>query len=159
LALLLVVLGFARFASGFLFGRPVRDLLLTMGVVALVGILVRLAGRIRTAAGTELIRRLQADNEHLRNSENPSWATYGAMGAGLSVALFGATSLFAFDPVFAAEAAIPRYAGFAGGTSGLSSDWSNGGTSWSDSGLGFGGDSGGSGCGGGSSCGGGGCGG
>lgn len=161
LVVLLLALGIFRASSGFLFGRPVRDLMLTMIVLAVVGVTVRFAGRARTAAGTQLVRQLRADNGHLRESENPSWATYGAMGAGLSVALFGAASMFAFDPVFAAEAAIPRYAG-----SGSFGGDSSGGSGWSESGSGWGGDSGGgsgdggsSGCGGGSGCGSGGCGG
>lgn len=159
LAAILVFIGFARFASGFLFGRPVGYLLLTMATLAAVGIVVRIAGRGRTAAGTELIRRLRADNAHLQESQNPSWATYGAMGAGLSVALFGASSMFAFDPVFAAEAAIPRYSGsgsFVSDSSSFSSGWSDSGSSSSDGGSSGGGCSGGSSCGGG---GGGGCGG
>ena len=161
LSMLLIVIGVARAGSGFIFGRPVRDLALTMVVVALVGVTVRFAGRSRTSAGTDLVRRLRAENDHLRDSQHPSWATYGVMGAGLSVALFGASSMFAFDPAFAAEAAIPRYAGSGsyGGDGGSSSSWSDSGSSWSDSGSSGGSDGGGSSCGGGSGCGGGGCGG
>jgi uncharacterized protein (TIGR04222 family) len=156
---LLLLIGILRFAFGFMSGRPVRDLFLTMVVLALVGVIVRFAGRTRTPAGSQLIRNLRTENEHLRESANPSWATYGAMGAGMSVALFGATSMFAFDPVFAAEAAIPRYAGssgFGGGDSSGGSGWSEGGSSWGGgSDGGGGGDSGGgSSCGGGGGCGG-----
>lgn len=156
---LLFFVGFVRTAFGFMSGQPVRNLVLVMAVLVLVGIIFRVAGRTRTAAGTQLVRQLRADNGHLRDSENPSWATYGAMGAGLSVALFGAASMFAFDPVFAAEAAIPRYAG-SGSFGSFGSD-SSGGSGWGGGGDSGGGssDGGGSSCGGGSSGGGGGCGG
>jgi hypothetical protein len=66
----------------------------------------------------------------------------------MGVALFGAASLYAMDPAFAAEAEIQRITA-SGGTSGFTGGDGGGGSSCS----------GGSSCGGGGGCGGGGCGG
>ncbi|MET3806793.1 uncharacterized protein (TIGR04222 family) [Nakamurella sp. UYEF19] len=149
-ALLAVVLiGVARIASAVGTGHPFRNLLVVMFVLFVLGLILLAVVPARTTAGTSVLRNLRAANGHLRVSQHPAWAAYGPMGAGLSVALFGATALFAIDPAFADEVRAPRYAGSDGGSSSYGGD--GGGSSG-------GGDSGGSSCGGGG-CGGGGCGG
>ncbi len=159
LIVVLELIGVARVMAGIFIFRPFGNLLIVMVVLGVIGMLLRVLTSNRTAAGAATLRRLRAANDHLRGSSNPSWTTYGPYGAGLSVALFGATSMFAFDPVFAAEAAIPRSTGGGFGSDsggGFGSGWGDGGSGGGDSG---GGSSGGGDSGGGSSCGGGGCGG
>jgi hypothetical protein len=102
---------------------------------------------MRTKAGTAALGTLRAQHSYLSPKQSPAYATYGAAAAGMGVALFGAASLYALDPGFAAEAEIQR--DMASGGSGYSGD---GGSSSSSC-------SGGSSCGGGGGCGGGGCGG
>lgn len=143
--LALAVVGVVRIASALGTGRPFGYLFAVLIVLVVLAMILLAVVPNKTRAGVALLGRLQNANDHLRVSRNPSWATYGAQGAGLSVALFGATALFAMDPVFAGEASIPRYAGGSRGSS-------DGGSSSSDSG-------GGSSCSSGGGCGGGGCGG
>jgi uncharacterized protein (TIGR04222 family) len=144
----LVLLGIARIVDGVQNDKPVGfliPLLFLAGVVTVV-MLVR-AAATRTRAATRAIRELRRRNHHLSPSQQPSFATYGATGAAMGVALFGTGTLFAMDPAFAAEAEIERAAAYSAGAG-------SAGTS--------GGCSGGSSCGGGGGgggCGGGGCGG
>ncbi len=148
--ILLVVeaVGVARVAAALQNGHPFLNLLAIMIVVGVLGLVLLAVVPARTAAGTAALRDLRNANTHLTTAQNPSWTTYGAVGVGLSVALFGTGSLFAMDPVFAGAADVPRYAN-SGGYAGAMGD-----------GGGSGDGGGGSSCGGGgSSCGGGGCGG
>ncbi|MGI5519692.1 TIGR04222 domain-containing membrane protein [Micromonospora sp. CA-259024] len=147
----LLGLGVLRLFFGVANGRPVGYLLLTLA--ALLGVAL-LLGRapVRTRAGRAALRDVRREHTHLAPASAPAYATYGAAGAAMGVALYGTASLWALDPGFAEQAEIQRQAiGNSGWTGG--SDGSSGG----------GGDSsgGGSSCGGGGGggCGGGGCGG
>ncbi|MFG2100279.1 TIGR04222 domain-containing membrane protein [Micromonospora echinaurantiaca] len=137
--LLLLAVGVFRLFDGLSGDKPVGYLLLTLvGIVVAFLILVR--APYRTRAGRAALRTLRQRHVHLAPASSPAYATYGATGAAMGVALFGTAALWAMDPGFAEQAEIQRQAlGSSGGTGGC------GGSS--------------SGCGGGSSCGGGGCGG
>lgn len=143
----LVLLGAARIVDGLQNDKPVGllILLLVAAVVSTVVLLVR-SGVTQTRAAARGLRELRRRNHHLTPQLSPSYATYGATGAAMGIALFGTASLYAMDPAFAAEAEIQRAATSGGaysGTSGCSGGSSDSGSS----------------CGGGGGCGGGGCGG
>ncbi|MGC5017931.1 TIGR04222 domain-containing membrane protein [Micromonospora sp. DT47] len=147
----LLVLGMLRLFAGLTNDRPVGWLVLTLiplGVGS--ALLVRVPRRTR-AADTAL-GGLRQRNVHLSPASAPAYATYGAAGAAMGVALYGTASLWALDPGFAEQAEIQRQALNSSGGAG----WSSGGSS---SGGGGSSCSSGSSCGGGGGCGGGGCGG
>jgi uncharacterized protein (TIGR04222 family) len=135
----LFVVGALRIVAGTRNDRPVGYLVpLTFFALLLTFVAVSRARTTRTRAATKGMAQLRRQRAYLAPGQSPSYATYGAAGAAMGVALFGAASLYAMDPAFAAEAEIQRIG--AGGTS-----------------SGFGGDGGdGSSCSGASSCGGGG---
>lgn len=140
----LVVLGLARIVDGMQNDKPVGFLvaLLVGAVLATVLILAR-SGATRTRTAAAGLRGLRRRNHHLTPQLSPSYATYGATGAAMGIALFGTASLYAMDPAFAAEAEIQRTA-----TSDATSGYSSG-TSGSGSSCGGSGGCGGGGCGGG----------
>jgi uncharacterized protein (TIGR04222 family) len=144
----LAVFGMLRFVAGMQNDKPVVLLFPATFFALLMTILaLTKANRVPTYAASRTIRDLRRQHTYLSPRQSPSYATYGAAGAAMGVALYGAASLYAMDPAFAAEAEIQRIsatggsAGYSGGDGGSSSD------------------SGGSSCGGGGGCGGGGCGG
>ncbi|MGW3613944.1 TIGR04222 domain-containing membrane protein [Micromonospora sp. NPDC005163] len=139
----LLAIGGYRLFAGLSNGRPVGYLLLAM-VAVLAAALVLWRVPNLTRAGRAALRDLRRQHAHLSPASSPAFATYGAAGAAMGVALYGTVSLWALDPGFAEQAEIQRQA--AASSSGWSSG-SSGGTS---------GDGGGSSCNGGSSCGGGG---
>lgn len=154
----LVVLGVGRLAAGLLGGKPIWYLFLTVAIIGVVALVLRARTPWKTRAGTQALDRLRTRYQHLSPAQSPAWATYGATGVAMGVALWGTASLYSFDPAFAAEAEIQRQAAAsASGGSGWSGD---SGSSWSgsDSGSSGGGSDGGGG-GGGCGGGGGGCGG
>jgi uncharacterized protein (TIGR04222 family) len=137
-------LGAARIVAGFDNHKPVLYVALaTIGVFGLAKILRRVPRTTRR--GTRMLARLRRRHAHLSPKQSPSWATYGATGAALGVALFGTAALWEADPAFAEQANIGLRQ--AAGSSYSSSGYTSGGS-----------DGGGGGCGGGG-CGGGGCGG
>jgi len=105
----------------------------------------------RTRAARAALRSLRRRHNHLAPMYAPAYASYGAAGAAMGIAIFGPASLWAIDPGFAAEAGVAREM-TASGTMG--SGWTGGGSSCGSSSGG--GSSCGSSSGGGSSCGGGG---
>jgi uncharacterized protein (TIGR04222 family) len=144
-AAVLVVAGAARLVDGIQNDKPVGFLFpltffaLVMAILALVR-----ASRAQTYAADKAMRGLRKQHTYLSPSQSPAYATYGAAGAAMGVALFGAASLYAMDPAFAADAEIQRMSASGGsGDSGSGSSCSGGSSS----------------CGGGGGCGGGGCGG
>jgi uncharacterized protein (TIGR04222 family) len=138
----LVVLGIVRLVAGVRNGHPVGFLVPSIFLAAfLAAAMLATASRIPTRTAAKGMSRLRQQHQYLSPRQSPSYATYGAAGAAMGVALFGAASLYAMDPAFAAEAEIQRI-----NAAGASSSWS-------------GSDGGGSSCGGGGGCGGGGCGG
>jgi uncharacterized protein (TIGR04222 family) len=140
-----LVLGVARLFAGIANGRPVGFLFFAL-VFAFLCTLLLLRVPFRTRAGSAALSALRAQHSYLSPRQSPAYATYGAAAAGMGVALFGAASLYALDPTFAAEAEVQRNLA-SSGSSGYTGD--GGGSSCS----------GGSSCGGGGGCGGGGCGG
>lgn len=149
---ILFVVGALRVFYGVQNDRPVGFLVpLTFFALLLTFVLLAKSRTTRTRAATKSIAELRRQHAYLSPRQSPSYATYGAAGAAMGVALFGAASLYAMDPAFAAEAEIQRIG--AGGTSSSFSSGDGGGSSGSSC-------SGGSSCGGGGGgCGGGGCGG
>ncbi|MGC4805965.1 TIGR04222 domain-containing membrane protein [Micromonospora sp. DT233] len=147
---LLAVLGVFRTTAGLSNDRPVAYLILLLFPVVLAAVLLRRVPR-RTRAADAALRDLRRRNAHLAPTSAPAFATYGAAGAAMGVALFGTASLWAMDPGFAEQAEIQRQAltgsGYAsGGGSGCGGASSCSGGSSSCSG--------GSSCGGGGGCGG-----
>ncbi|MDO3703466.1 TIGR04222 domain-containing membrane protein [Micromonospora sp. C28SCA-DRY-2] len=138
--LILLAVGVFRLFAGLSGDKPVGYLLLSLAGI-FVAFLILVRAPYRTRAGRAALRTLRQRHVHLAPASSPAYATYGAAGAAMGVALFGTAALWAMDPGFAEQAEIQRQAlGNSGGTGGC-----GGGSS--------------SGCGGGSSCGGGGCGG
>lgn len=141
-----VGLGVLRLLAGVANDRPVGFLFVAL-VFAFLATLVLLKVPFRTRAGTAALASLRRENAHLAPRQSPAYATYGAAAAGMGVALFGAASLYALDPSFAAEAEVQRNlaSGSSGGDGGATSGCS-GGSSCGGGGGGCGG--GGGGCGG-----------
>ncbi|MEH1013306.1 TIGR04222 domain-containing membrane protein [Micromonospora sp. CPCC 206060] len=137
----LLLIGGLRLGFGLAGGKPIGFLVLSM-VAVFFFFLVQMRAPYSTRAGRAALRNLRSRYAHLAPSTAPAYSSYGAAGAAMGVALFGAATLWALDPGFAAEAEIQRQAAGSSGSSG------GGG----DSG---GGDGGGSSCGGGGGCGGG----
>lgn len=131
-----LVLGIVRLLAGAANGHSVGMLIGILFVVVILTVRLVKAPRT-TGAGTKAVRSVRSRSSHLNPSMSPAWATYGAVGAALGVALFGIAAMRSIDPAFAEAAAMQQQlaAASAGGRG-----------------------SGGSSCGG-SSCGGGGCGG
>jgi uncharacterized protein (TIGR04222 family) len=153
----LFALGVVRGAFGVAGDKPLGNLLVILVILGVVTLILRARKPWMTRAGKRAIAGLRTRYQYLSPSQSPAWATYGATGVAMGVALWGTASFYAFDPGFAAEAEIQRQAAASG-----SSGWSggDGGSSWSGSDSGGSSDSGGgSSCGGGGGCGGGGCGG
>lgn len=146
-----VLLGIGRLVDGLQNDKPVGFLIPLIFLAGLVTVvMLAKASTTKTKAAGRAVRDLQKRNRHLAPSQQPAYATYGATGAAMGVALFGAGALFAMDPAFAAEAEIQRAAATGAGSS---APGGCGGGSSDSSGSGS------SSCGGGSGCGGGGCGG
>jgi uncharacterized protein (TIGR04222 family) len=136
----LFVVGALRIFDGTRNDRPVGFLVpLTFFALIITFLQLAKSRNTRTRAATKSIAQLRRQLAYLSPRHSPSYATYGAAGAAMGVALFGAASLYAMDPAFAAEAEIQRI-GASGTTNGFSSGDGAGGSS----------------CGGASSCGGGG---
>ncbi|MGW1452353.1 TIGR04222 domain-containing membrane protein [Micromonospora sp. NPDC002411] len=146
----LLGLGVLRLASGLFSGRPVGYLLLTLVALLIVTLVLRRPPAV-TRAGRAALRGVRREHTHLAPASAPAYATYGAAGAAMGVALYGTASLWALDPGFAEQAEIQRQAASGSGWSGGADGSSGGGDSS--------GSDGGSSCGGGGGCGGGGCGG
>jgi uncharacterized protein (TIGR04222 family) len=141
LLLALVAIGVLRAFAGVANGRPVGFLVVAIVVLAAIALVQLVRVPTSTKVGRAALKLLQAQNRYLSPRRHPSYATYGATGAALGVALFGTASLYAMDPAFASGADVQR--NLAGGGDGGAS--AAGGAT--------------TGCGGGSGCGGGGCGG
>lgn len=104
-----VLLGLVRVVAGAADDKPVGTLvlLLIVAVIAAVVALVK-ANRKATFSTTKALRQIKTDSRHLSPQLTPSLTTYGATAAAMGVAVFGAASLYAMDPAFAAEAEIQR---------------------------------------------------
>ncbi|MEU4644071.1 TIGR04222 domain-containing membrane protein [Micromonospora sp. NPDC023814] len=140
---LLLAVGVFRIIAGLSNDRPVGWLVLSQIPLIVVSVLLH---RVpwRTRAATRALRGLRQQHTYLAPASTPAYATYGAAGAAMGVALFGTASLWAMDPGFAEQAEIQRQAASgAGGSSGC-----GGGSSCGGGGGGGGGGGCGGGCGG-----------
>lgn len=147
-----VALGAARVVAGATHDKPIGIIVFETFVAAVLALVA--TGSVPSGpnpAARAAIAEAKRANSHLDPKLKPSWATYGAAGAGMSIALFGASALLLAEPAFAQTVAAQQLAvSGGGGYSGYSGDSASSSSSSSCS-------SGGSSCGGG--CGGGGCGG
>ncbi|AVT32136.1 TIGR04222 domain-containing membrane protein [Plantactinospora sp. BC1] len=152
----LVAVGLARLVAGLVGGQPVGYLGLSLLVLAPTSVVLLCVVPRRTRAADALLRDLRRQHRHLEPRHSPAYATYGAAGAALGVALFGTAALVEFDPAFAMEAEVQRAMSGSAAGGGWTAANTGGGSGGGDSSGG--GDGSGGGCGGG--CGGcGGCGG
>lgn len=142
----LLAVGVARLFAGIANDKPVLFLVPCLVLAVIITIALAKRPRPATAAARRGMREVRTRHQYLAPSSSPAYATYGAAGAAMGVALFGAASLYDLDPAFAAEAEVQRIAA-AGGSSAGSSCGSGSSCGGSSS------------CGGGGGCGGGGCGG
>ncbi|RQX13280.1 TIGR04222 domain-containing membrane protein [Micromonospora ureilytica] len=122
--LALLGLGVLRLFSGLFSDRPVGYLLLTLAGLLGAALLLGRAP-VRTRAGRTALRTVRREHTHLAPASAPAYATYGAAGAAMGVALYGTASLWALDPGFAEQAEIQRQAisssgGWTGGSDGSS---------------------------------------
>ncbi|WP_428964660.1 TIGR04222 domain-containing membrane protein [Micromonospora fluostatini] len=141
----LEALGWIRVVAGLTNDRPVGFLIASLILTAVLAVVFFLAPR-QTQAARAALRAQRRQHAHLTPTAAPAYATYGAAGAAMGVALFGTASLWAFDPAFAEQAEIQRQSA-AGSTGGGATGGGDGGGSGGDGGGGCGG--GGGGCGGG----------
>ncbi|MFI7023374.1 TIGR04222 domain-containing membrane protein [Micromonospora sp. NPDC049900] len=148
----LSAVGIARIFAGVANGRPVWYLIVVVLALSVLSTLLFALVPRRTKAADAALRLLRMRNHHLAPRSNPSYATYGAAGTAMAVALYGSATIWAMDPTFAQQAELQRQA--ATGTSGTAACGGGSTAGASDSGGGCGG-----GGGGGGGCGGGGCGG
>ncbi|MFI6516635.1 TIGR04222 domain-containing membrane protein [Spirillospora sp. NPDC050679] len=106
----LALLGAVRIVFGVRDGHPVLFLVATVivltVVLAVMAVDPRAAMGKRTPAGERALSEAKERYRYLRPDHTPAWATYGAVGAGLGVALFGLTAMTALDPAFAEEAML-----------------------------------------------------
>jgi uncharacterized protein (TIGR04222 family) len=148
----LVALGVLRVIAGIAGDRPVGFLIPCVIAVLLMSFFLLSRAQVRTRAGAAALADLTSRHAYLAPSSSPSYATYGASGAAMGVALYGTTTLYAMDPAFAAEAEIHR--SVAGSSTGSGSTCSSSSCSSSSSGSSSCSSSSGSSCGGGGGCGG-----
>jgi uncharacterized protein (TIGR04222 family) len=144
----LLLVGVARLVDGLQNDRPVTFLVFALVIALILTISLYRKTRRATHAADKGMTALRRQHDYLSPGHSPSYATYGATGAAMGVALFGAASLYTMDPAFAADAEIQRI-NASGGTSGYDSGSSSSSCSSSSSSC-----SGGSSCGGGGGCGG-----
>jgi uncharacterized protein (TIGR04222 family) len=146
LLLALLAVGLLRFYAGLSNGRPVGFLIASLFALGIVALVLFFRVPRRTRAGRAALDKLRKENRYLSPDHYPSYATYGAAGAALGIALFGTASLYAMDPAFASGAEVQRH--LAGGGDGGASVMGGGPTAGASCGGGGGGGCGGGGCGG-----------
>ena len=133
-----VALGIARLVAGVRNDKPVGFLIPAIILAIVLTIAMITKSTVRTRAATKGMSSVRQSYQHLSPGQSPSYATYGAAGAAMGVALYGAASLYTMDPAFAAEAEIQRISA-SGGTSGSSSSCGSGSSSCGGGGGGCGG--------------------
>lgn len=138
----LVLLGAARIVAGLDNDRPIVFISVLTGAALVVAVVFLTTVPRLSRSGRAALAELRSRSAHLRPALAPSWNTYGANGAALGVAIYGAAALWAADPAFAAISGLPRPVAPSPAILGASGDDGGGG------GDGGGGDGGG-GCGGG----------
>ena len=146
----LTAVGVARFVAGLNNNKPVVFLAPLIIIAIVISIRLARKNQLATRAATKGLTTLRRQHDYLSPRQSPSYATYGASGAAMGVALFGAASLYTMDPAFAADAEIQRINASGAG----SSSFDSGGSSSSSCSSGSSSCSSGSSCGGGGGCGG-----
>src|SRR4029453_2592031 len=107
--LVLVLIGVGRLVDGVQNDRPVGFLVPSFFFALIMTVLIfTKASAVTPRPAAKGIANLRKQNLYLSPRQSPSYATYGAAGAAMGIALFGAASLYAMDPAFAAEAEIQR---------------------------------------------------
>ncbi|MGK8502974.1 TIGR04222 domain-containing membrane protein [Nocardia asiatica] len=109
-------LGVVRVIAGASHGNPVGLLVALVVAQAICYWLVVRTPRL-TALGVRARDAAKQRNGHLRPTNSPSYATYGAESAALAAAVFGIGALIALDPGLAQAVAPPNSSG-GGGDSG-----------------------------------------
>ncbi|WP_051021320.1 TIGR04222 domain-containing membrane protein [Nocardia araoensis] len=117
-------LGLVRIIAGASHGNPVGVLVVLVLAQAVAYWLVVRKPRL-TALGVRARDAASERNRHLRPSNSPSYATYGAESAALAAAVFGIGALVALDPGLAQAVAPPSASG--GGDGGGDSGGDGGG--------------------------------
>ncbi|HEX2312580.1 MAG TPA: TIGR04222 domain-containing membrane protein [Thermomonospora sp.] len=114
----LTALGVVRIVAGSLGDRPVAFLIAATIAVAVLAAVLNAVVPALSEAGWKSLVAAEKRYRHLDPERSPSWATYGATGVGLGVALFGTTALMSLDPAFAEETEIHRKAASDSGSGG-----------------------------------------
>jgi uncharacterized protein (TIGR04222 family) len=104
------LVGIARLITGLANDKPVGYLIVCLLVSAIITVVLIRVRRRATSSATRALRALRTSHQHLRPNQSPSYATYGVTSAAMGVALFGPATLYAIDPVFAAEAEVKNVA-------------------------------------------------
>jgi uncharacterized protein (TIGR04222 family) len=141
---LVVLAGVARLVDGLQNDKPVGFLVVAIVVAVVLTIMLLTRRRRATHAADKGLRALRQQHAYLAPHQSPSYATYGATGAAMGVALWGTATLYTMDPAFAADAEVQRM----NASSGSGSSGGDSGSSSSCGGGGGGGGCGGGGCGG-----------
>jgi uncharacterized protein (TIGR04222 family) len=140
---LVVLAGVARLVDGLQNDKPVGFLVVAIVVAVVLTIMLLTRRRRATHAADKGLRALRQQHAYLAPHQSPSYATYGATGAAMGVALWGTATLYTMDPAFAADAEVQRInassGSGSGGDSGSSSSCSSGGSSCGGGGGGCGG--------------------
>jgi uncharacterized protein (TIGR04222 family) len=145
----LVALGVVRIVAGVNNERPVGFLIALTVLTAIAAVVFFVTVPRMTRSGRAALAEVRTRNRHLDPRQSPSWATYGATGAAMGVAIYGAAALWAADPAFAALTGLPRQtATDSGGYAGTTYGGDSGGGGGDGGGGGGGGGCGGGGCGG-----------
>jgi uncharacterized protein (TIGR04222 family) len=131
----LILLGVGRVVDGLQNDKPVTFLVIALLIAAAATLFLVKRKRRATYAADRGLRALRRQHEYLAPHQSPSYATYGATGVAMGVALYGTTALYTMDPAFAAEAEVQRMnasggtGSSGGGDSGSSSSCSGGSSS------------------------------
>jgi uncharacterized protein (TIGR04222 family) len=140
---LVVLAGVGRLVDGLQNDKPVGFLVVAIVVAVVLTIMLLTRRRRATHAADKGLRALRQQHAYLAPHQSPSYATYGATGAAMGVALWGTATLYTMDPAFAADAEVQRInassGSGSGGDSGSSSSCSSGGSSCGGGGGGCGG--------------------
>ncbi len=147
--LAVILFGLARWFAGLGNGKPIGILTVVLLATGALWVLLLVRAPRRTRAGNRALAAIGQQHAHLAPGQGPSWATYGALGAGMGVAVFGTAALLVADPVFASEAMMRSQAsGSSGWFGGSDSSSSSSSASSCSGGSSCGGGGGGGGCGG-----------
>ena len=104
-------LGVARLVVGMSRGKPVAFLVMLL-VAAVFCALASLGGHLgRTPAGYRVLKAARREGGKPEEAASMGEARFGPVGASYGVALFGASVLWATDPLFAEAMGMPRAGG------------------------------------------------